>query len=553
MLTDIEISKKAKLVNITEVAEKLGIKDIELYGKYKAKVKENFIKSLEKNKDGKLVLVTAINPTPAGEGKTTVTISLGEAMEKINKKAIIALREPSLGPVFGVKGGATGGGFAQVCPMEDINLHFTGDFHAITAANNLLCACIDNHLYQGNKLNIDKNRILVSRTVDMNDRVLRNITIGEGKETNGIERKDSFKITGASEVMAVFCLSKDIFDLKKKLGNILVAYSLDNKPIYVKDLNVQGAMTVILKDAIKPNLIQTLENTPCLMHGGPFANIAHGCNSIIATKLGLKLADYCITEAGFGADLGAEKFLDITCEKGNFTPNVIVLVATIRALKYNGGVAKENLNEENLDALRKGICNLERHISNLKKYKVPLIVTLNKFTNDTEKEINFVKEFCIDKGVEFEICEGFAKGSEGATDLAKKVVNLCNEETHYTKLYNNNMAIKEKIDVLAKEIYGAKDVDYTNEAIEKIAEIEKLNMDKLPICVAKTQSSFTDDKTKLGAPKDFTLKVSDISLSSGAGFIVVYCGNILTMPGLPKNPTYEKIDINEDGEIIGIF
>lgn len=553
MLTDIEISKKAKLLNITEVAKKLGIEDIEQYGKYKAKISNEVIKSVEKNKDGKLILVTAINPTPAGEGKTTVTISLGEAMEKINKKAIIALREPSLGPVFGVKGGATGGGYAQVCPMEEINLHFTGDFHAITAANNLLCACIDNHLYQGNELNIDKDRILISRAVDMNDRVLRDITVGQGKVTNGIERKDSYKITVASEVMAVFCLSENIFDLKEKLGNILVAYSLDNKPIYIKDLKVQGAMTALLKDAIKPNLIQTLENTPCLMHGGPFANIAHGCNSIIATKLGLKLADYCITEAGFGADLGAEKFLDITCEKGKFTPNVIVLVATIRALKYNGGVTKENLNVENLDALKKGICNLERHISNLKKYKVPLVVTLNKFANDTDKEVEFVKEFCEKNGVEFEICEGFAKGSEGATALAEKVVKLCDEETNYTKIYDNNMSIKEKIDVLAREIYGAKDVAYTDKAEKKITEIHNLNMDKLPICVAKTQSSFSDDKTKLGAPKDYTLNISDVTLSSGAGFIVVYCGNILTMPGLPKNPTYEKIDIDENGEILGIF
>ena len=553
MLTDIEISKKAKLLNITEVAKKLGIEDIEQYGKYKAKISNEVIKSVEKNKDGKLILVTAINPTPAGEGKTTVTISLGEAMEKINKKAIIALREPSLGPVFGVKGGATGGGYAQVCPMEEINLHFTGDFHAITAANNLLCACIDNHLYQGNELNIDKDRILISRAVDMNDRVLRDITVGQGKVTNGIERKDSYKITVASEVMAVFCLSENIFDLKEKLGNILVAYSLDNKPIYIKDLKVQGAMTALLKDAIKPNLIQTLENTPCLMHGGPFANIAHGCNSIIATKLGLKLADYCITEAGFGADLGAEKFLDITCEKGKFTPNVIVLVATIRALKYNGGVTKENLNVENLDALKKGICNLERHISNLKKYKVPLVVTLNKFANDTDKEVEFVKEFCEKNGVEFEICEGFAKGSEGAIALAEKVVKLCDEETNYTKIYDNNMSIKEKIDVLAREIYGAKDVAYTDKAEKKITEIHNLNMDKLPICVAKTQSSFSDDKTKLGAPKDYTLNISDVTLSSGAGFIVVYCGNILTMPGLPKNPTYEKIDIDENGEILGIF
>ena len=553
MLTDIEISKKAKLLNITEVAKKLGIEDIEQYGKYKAKISNEVIKSVEKNKDGKLILVTAINPTPAGEGKTTVTISLGEAMEKINKKAIIALREPSLGPVFGVKGGATGGGYAQVCPMEEINLHFTGDFHAITAANNLLCACIDNHLYQGNELNIDKDRILISRAVDMNDRVLRDITVGQGKVTNGIERKDSYKITVASEVMAVFCLSENIFDLKEKLGNILVAYSLDNKPIYIKDLKVQGAMTALLKDAIKPNLIQTLENTPCLMHGGPFANIAHGCNSIIATKLGLKLADYCITEAGFGADLGAEKFLDITCEKGKFTPNVIVLVATIRALKYNGGVTKENLNVENLDALKKGICNLERHISNLKKYKVPLVVTLNKFANDTDKEVEFVKEFCEKNEVEFEICEGFAKGSEGATALAEKVVKLCDEETNYTKIYDNNMSIKEKIDVLAREIYGAKDVAYTDKAEKKITEIHNLNMDKLPICVAKTQSSFSDDKTKLGAPKDYTLNISDVTLSSGAGFIVVYCGNILTMPGLPKNPTYEKIDIDENGEILGIF
>ena len=555
MLEDIEISKQAKLLNIKEVAKNIGIdeEDLEMYGKYKAKISSNFISKVKENKDGKLVLVTAINPTPAGEGKTTVTISLGEAMSKINKNAIIALREPSLGPVFGVKGGATGGGYAQACPMEDINLHFTGDFHAITSANNLLCAALDNHIYQGNELNIDKDRILVSRVLDMNDRVLRNINIGQGKVTNGVERNDSFKITVASEVMAIFCLAENIFDLKERLGNMLVAYTLDDKPVYAKDLKVHGAMTALLKDAIKPNLIQTLENTPCLMHGGPFANIAHGCNSVIATKLSLKLADYCITEAGFGADLGAEKFLDIKCEKAKITPNAIVLVATIRALKYNGGVEKENLNIEDLEALKKGICNLERHIENLKKYKVPLLVTLNKFYNDTEKEISYVKEICNKNNVKFVVCEGYAKGSLGATLLAKEVVKLCDEETNYTKIYDNNMSIKEKINVIAKEIYRASSVEYTEKAEEKIKQIQKLEKEFLPICVAKTQSSFSDDKTKLGAPTDFVLKISDISLASGAGFIVVYCGNILTMPGLPKNPASEKIDIDENGEIIGIF
>lgn len=554
-MKDIEISRNANLLNITEVAKKIGIEadDLELYGKYKAKLSQKLIKKVEKNKDGKLILVTAINPTPAGEGKTTVTISLGEAFAKLNKNAIIALREPSLGPVFGLKGGATGGGYAQVAPMEDINLHFTGDFHAITSANNLLCAAIDNHIYQGNELNIDKDNILISRVVDMNDRVLRDINVGQGKDTNGIERKDSFKITVASEVMAVFCLAENIFDLKAKLGNILVAYTKDNKPVYARDLKVDGAMTALLKDAFKPNLIQTIENTPCIMHGGPFANIAHGCNSIVATKLSLKLADYCITEAGFGADLGAEKFLDIKCEKGNFTPNAIVLVATIRALKYNGGVEKENLDKEDLIALEKGICNLERHIENLKKYKVPLIVTLNKFYKDTQNEIDFVKEFCESKNVLFSICEGYEKGSEGALNLAEKVIKLCEEETNYTKLYDNNSSIEDKILKIASQIYRASSVEYTEKAKEKIEQIKKLGMDNMPICVAKTQSSFSDDKKKLGAPTDFVLKVSDVAIASGAGFIIVYCGNILTMPGLPKRPAFENVDIDENGEIIGIF
>lgn len=554
-MKDIEISRNANLLNITEVAKKIGIEadDLELYGKYKAKLSQKLIKKVEKNKDGKLILVTAINPTPAGEGKTTVTISLGEAFAKLNKNAIIALREPSLGPVFGLKGGATGGGYAQVAPMEDINLHFTGDFHAITSANNLLCAAIDNHIYQGNELNIDKDNILISRVVDMNDRVLRDINVGQGKDTNGIERKDSFKITVASEVMAVFCLAENIFDLKAKLGNILVAYTKDNKPVYARDLKVDGAMTALLKDAFKPNLIQTIENTPCIMHGGPFANIAHGCNSIVATKLSLKLADYCITEAGFGADLGAEKFLDIKCEKGNFTPNAIVLVATIRALKYNGGVEKENLDKEDLIALEKGICNLERHIENLKKYKVPLIVTLNKFYKDTQNEIDFVKEFCESKNVLFSICEGYEKGSEGALNLAEKVIKLCEEETNYTKLYDNNSSIEDKIFKIASQIYRASSVEYTEKAKEKIEQIKKLGMDNMPICVAKTQSSFSDDKKKLGAPTDFVLKVSDVAIASGAGFIIVYCGNILTMPGLPKRPAFENVDIDENGEIIGIF
>lgn len=554
-MKDIEISRNANLLNITEVAKKIGIEadDLELYGKYKAKLSQKLIKKVEKNKDGKLILVTAINPTPAGEGKTTVTISLGEAFAKLNKNAIIALREPSLGPVFGLKGGATGGGYAQVAPMEDINLHFTGDFHAITSANNLLCAAIDNHIYQGNELNIDKDNILISRVVDMNDRVLRDINVGQGKDTNGIERKDSFKITVASEVMAVFCLAENIFDLKAKLGNILVAYTKDNKPVYARDLKVDGAMTALLKDAFKPNLIQTIENTPCIMHGGPFANIAHGCNSIVATKLSLKLADYCITEAGFGADLGAEKFLDIKCEKGNFTPNAIVLVATIRALKYNGGVDKENLDKEDLIALEKGICNLERHIENLKKYKVPLIVTLNKFSKDTQNEIDFVKEFCESKNVLFSICEGYEKGSEGALNLAEKVIKLCEEETNYTKLYDNNSSIEDKIFKIASQIYRASSVEYTEKAKEKIEQIKRLGMDNMPICVAKTQSSFSDDKKKLGAPTDFVLKVSDVAIASGAGFIIVYCGNILTMPGLPKRPAFENVDIDENGEIIGIF
>ncbi len=544
MLSDIEISRLCKMQNITEIAKKINIdiEDLEMYGKYKAKFSTEAINKAKYNKDGKLILVTAINPTPAGEGKTTVTVGLGEAMNKIGKESIIALRQPSLGPVFGVKGGATGGGYAQVVPMEDINLHFTGDFHAITSANNLLCAMLDNHVYQGNELDIDENTVCIKRVLDMNDRTLREIKIGMGKPTNGVERKDSFQITVASEVMAIFCLAEDLKDLNYRLGEIIVAYNKSGNPVYAKDLKANGAMTAILKDAIKPNLVQTLENTPCIMHGGPFANIAHGCNSVIATKLGLKLADYCITEAGFGADLGAEKFLDIKCRKANLSPSVIVLVATIRALKYNGS-----------GDLKKGICNLERHIENLQKYNIPLVVTLNKFNTDTEEEIQIVKSACTEKGVEVIISDVFALGGNGGKDLAKKVVELAENDNKLNFIYNVNMLIKEKISKLTTEIYRAKDVEYTKEALEAISKIEKLGKGNLPICMAKTQNSFSDDKTKLGAPCDYTFKVSNASLSNGAQFIVIYAGNVMTMPGLPKVPAAESIGVDENENIIGIF
>lgn len=553
--SDIEIAQNATMKPIYEIANMVGIdeKYLEPYGKYKAKLNEDLLKSLEEKKDGKLVLVTAINPTPAGEGKTTISVGLGQALNKINKKAVIALREPSLGPVFGIKGGAAGGGYSQVVPMEDINLHFTGDMHAITAANNLLCAIIDNHLQQGNALKIDQRRILFKRCMDMNDRALRFVNVGLGGKINGIPREDGFQITVASEIMAILCLASDIHDLKKRLGDILVAYNYDNEPIYCRDLGVNGAMAALMKDAIKPNLVQTLENTPAIMHGGPFANIAHGCNSVKATKTALKLGDYAITEAGFGSDLGAEKFLDIKCRYAGLKPDCIVIVATIRALKYNGGVAKQDLSNENVDAVKEGVKNLEVHIENMQKYGVPVVVAINRFLSDTDAEIEVLSNSCKNLGCEFSLAEVFAKGGEGGVDLAQKVVAACEKPSNFKLLYDEKLPIKEKILTVAKEIYRAKDVVYTPNANKSIAEIEKLGLDKLPICVAKTQYSLSDDQTKLGAPKDFTITVKEVKVSAGAGFIVVYTGDIMTMPGLPKAPAAMKIDINEKGEIEGLF
>ena len=555
MMTDIEIAQAAKMQPITEVAKQLDIKleEMEPYGHYKAKLSESVFTRLKDAKDGKLVLVTAINPTPAGEGKTTTTVGLGEGMAKIGKKAIIALREPSLGPVFGVKGGAAGGGYAQVVPMEDINLHFTGDLHAVTAANNLLCALIDNHLQQGNELGIDQRRITFKRCLDMNDRAIRNIVIGIGGKANGIPRQDGFHITVASEVMAILCLATDITDLKKRLGSILVAYTYDNKPVYAKDLRAEGAMTALLKDALKPNLVQTLEHTPALMHGGPFANIAHGCNSVRATKLGLKMADYLITEAGFGADLGAEKFFDIKCRYAGLTPSAVVLVATLRALKYNGGIPKAEVSKENTDALKAGMCNLQAHVENLRKFGLPVVVAINRFPTDTESEIAVLADACKAMGVEYSLSEGFSKGGEGTVDLAEKVIKACEQKSEFKFLYDVNLSIKEKVETIAKSIYGAADVTFTGEALKVVKEIEALGMDKLPICMAKTQYSFTDDQTKLGRPTGFTITVRDMRLAAGAGFIVVMTGDIMTMPGLPKAPSSNNIDVDEKGNIIGLF
>lgn len=555
MLSDIEIAQSASAKRIEKIAETLGIDEdyLEFYGKLKAKIGSKLQEKLKNKKGGKLVLVTAINPTPAGEGKTTVTIGLGQAIQKINKTCVTVLREPSLGPVFGVKGGATGGGYSQVIPMEDINLHFTGDMHAITSANNLLCAAIDNHIHQGNCLNIDNRQIMVKRCLDMNDRELRNIVVGLGGKTHGVPREDGFIITVATEVMAILCLSDDISDLKKRLGNILVAYNYAGKPVYAKDLNVHGAMAALLKDAVKPNLVQTLEGTPVIMHGGPFANIAHGCNSVIATKLGLKLADYCITEAGFGSDLGAEKFLDIKCRAANLKPSAVVLVVTNRALKYNGGCPIDKLSEINMEALENGICNLDVHIQNLTKFKVPIVVCINKFDKDSSEEIKYIIDHCEKINVECSLSEAFAKGGEGAVDLAQKVCKACESENKFSYLYPLDISIQGKISVLAKEIYRAGDVFYSKEALEDIRKIESLKMDNLPICVAKTQYSISDDPTKLGAPSGYTFKVNRISLSNGAGFIVVYAGNILTMPGLPKVPAAQNIDIDENGKISGLF
>ena len=555
MLTDIEIASQASMLPITEVAAGLGVcaDELEPYGRYKAKFSEEVFSRLADVPDGKLILVTAINPTPAGEGKTTTTVGLGEAMPRIGKKAVIALREPSLGPVFGVKGGAAGGGYSQVVPMEDINLHFTGDMHAITAANNLLCALIDNHIQQGNALGIDPRRILFKRCLDMNDRALRHTVIGLGGKANGTPREDGFQITVASEVMAILCLAADLGDLKRRLGEILVAYTYAGEPVYCRDLSAEGAMTALLKDAIKPNLVQTLENTPALMHGGPFANIAHGCNSVRATKLALKLADYCITEAGFGSDLGAEKFMDIKCRMAGLTPSAVVLVATIRALKYNGGVPKAELSAENTAALEKGLPNLEKHIENMKKFGVPVVVAINRFATDTDAEIAVLAGKMEALGVPFSLCEHFAKGGEGAIDLAEKVVAACEEPSHFHPLYELDQPIEAKIETIAREIYGADGVEYTAAAKKAIKDITALGKGDLPICMAKTQYSLSDNQKLLGRPTGFVIHVGEVRLSAGAGFIVVQTGDIMTMPGLPKVPAANNIDIDESGRITGLF
>lgn len=555
MPSDIEIAQQAKLLPIKDVASQIGIKEdeLEFYGKYKAKLSDELAERVKDNPDGKLVLVTAINPTPAGEGKTTITTGLGQAMAKIGKKAVIALREPSLGPVFGIKGGAAGGGYSQVLPMEDINLHFTGDMHAITAANNLCCAMLDNHIQQGNSLMIDPRRILIKRCLDMNDRALRNIVVGLGGKVNGVPREDHFIITVASEVMAILCLAADISDLKERLGRILVAYSYSGEPIYAKDLKAEGAMTALLKDAIKPNLVQTLEGTPAIMHGGPFANIAHGCNSVRATKLALKLADYCITEAGFGSDLGAEKFLDIKCRYAGLKPSAIVLVATCRALKYNGGVPKTEVSNENLEALKKGIVNLGVHIANMRKYNVPVVVAINRFYADTDAELKYIEDFCRENGASFALAEVFANGGDGGKELAQKVVEACEKPSNYAPIYPLELGIKEKIEKIASSIYGAKKVNYTVQAEKAIAEVTALGADKLPVCIAKTQYSLSDDPSLLGAPKDFEITVRNVSLSNGAGFVVAYTGEIMTMPGLPKAPAAHNIDVDQNGKIAGLF
>lgn len=556
MLSDIEIAQQAHMKKITEIAASLGIPDeeIEPYGHYKAKLSEKLFADTADKPDGKLILVTAINPTPAGEGKTTVSVGLAEAMAKIGKKAVLALREPSLGPVFGIKGGAAGGGYAQVVPMEDINLHFTGDMHAITAANNLLCALLDNHMQQGNALMIDQRRIMIDRCLDMNDRALRNVVIGLGGKVNGIPRQDSFRITVASEVMAILCLASDLDDLKKRLGNILIAYNTSGEPVYARDLGAQGAMTALLKDALKPNLVQTLENNPVLMHGGPFANIAHGCNSVRATKLALKLGDYCITEAGFGADLGAEKFCDIKCRFAGIKPDCAVIVATIRALKYNGGVPKAELSAENVPALEKGMINLVTHIENMRKFGLPVVVAINRFGTDSDAEIAAVEKLCGEMGVPVSLTEIFAKGGEGGTDLARKVCETIeNHPAEFKPLYDSELSIKGKLSVIAKEIYRADGVIFTAQAEKALAEIEKLGFGTAPVCVAKTQYSLSDDASKLGRPEGFSITVRDVKLSAGAGFVVALTGDIMIMPGLPKAPAAMKIDCDGDGNISGLF
>ncbi len=557
MKTDIEIAQSASMLPIGEIARTLGMgaDDIELYGKYKAKISEDYLQSLEDKPDGKLILVTAINPTPAGEGKTTVTVGLGEAMPKIGKNAIIALREPSMGPVMGIKGGAAGGGYAQVVPMEDINLHFTGDMHAITAANNLLSAAIDNHIHQGNELNIDARRITWKRCMDMNDRALREVVVGLGGKINGFPRQDGFNITVASEIMAILCLSTDLDDLRARISRIVIGYNLSGEPVTAGELKVDGAMTLLLHDALKPNLVQTLENTPCLMHGGPFANIAHGCNSIRATKAGLKLADYCITEAGFGSDLGAEKFMDIKCRAAGLSPSCVVLVATAKALKYNSGsLAADALRSENLDALKAGIVNMGKHIENMKKYGVPVVVAINRFDTDTDAELDYIREYCAEMGVKCSMCEVFANGGDGGIELAKAVVETIESEpAEFKPLYNASLPIKEKIEIIAREIYGADGVNYTSAANSQILNLTKLGYDKIPVCMAKTQYSLSDDPHLLGRPQGFSITIREVTVSSGAGFLVALTGAVMTMPGLPRVPAANNMSIDKDGTIVGLF
>ena len=556
MKTDIEIAQEAKMLHIREVAEKLGIAEdeLELYGKYKAKLSDELIERVKDEPDGKLILVTAINPTPAGEGKTTISVGLGEAFGQLGKKAVIALREPSLGPCFGIKGGAAGGGYAQVVPMEDLNLHFTGDFHAITSANNLLAALLDNHIQQGNELGIDPRQVVWKRCLDMNDRVLRNIVVGLGRKMDGMVREDHFVITVASEIMAVLCLADDMHDLKRRLGKIIVAYTYDGKPVTADDIKATGAMAALLKDALKPNLIQTLEHTPAIVHGGPFANIAHGCNSVRATKTALKLADYVITEAGFGADLGAEKFFDIKSRMAGLHPDAVVLVATVRALKYNGGVAKADLGEENLEALKKGIVNLEKHIENLQKYGVPVVVTLNSFVTDTKAETDYIEQFCRERDCEFALAKVWENGGKGGVEFAEKVLNtLETKESHFKPLYADDLSLEEKIETIAKEIYGADGVTYASAAAKELKRIADMGMSDFPVCMAKTQYSLSDDQTKLGRPSGFTINVREVYVSAGAGFVVAITGAIMTMPGLPKNPAAYGIDVDDNGVITGLF
>lgn len=558
MLTDIEIAQKTQLRPITEIGKKLGLKEeeLELYGRYKAKINETAFVRLADKPDGKLVLVTAINPTPAGEGKTTTTAGLGQAMAKIGKNAVIALREPSLGPVFGVKGGAAGGGYAQVLPMEDINLHFTGDMHAITSANNLCCAMLDNHMQQGNPLGIDPRRILIKRCLDMNDRALRNIVVGLGGKINGVPREDGFIITVASEVMAILCLAADMNDLKRRLGNILIAYTYDGNPVYARDIKAEGAMAALLRDAVNPNLVQTIEGTPAIMHGGPFANIAHGCNSVRATRLALKLADYCITEAGFGSDLGAEKFMDIKCRMAGLAPSCVVVVATVRALKYNGGVPKAELSAENVEALEKGIVNLKAHVENMRKFGVPVVVAINRFGTDTDKELQVVDSCCKELGVSYALSEVFGKGGEGGMELAQTICDVIDQnqgKTHFAPIYPNEAPVEEKITTIAQNIYGADGVIFTKQAQKSLKEIKALGGDAMPVCIAKTQYSLSDDPALLGRPAGFEITIRDLKLSSGAGFVVAYAGDIMTMPGLPKVPAAEKIDVDENAVIHGLF